>query len=88
MNDSNEMNDWELEASEDVIKTWEGILIARIYAEEAAGRLEAAQGLQETLYAAARERKSLASRSAADVRAIRATYAARIAADRDETGSA
>lgn len=88
MSDINDMEDWELEAAEDVVKTWEGILIAKIYAEEAAGRLEAAKALQETLYAAARERKSLASRSAADVRAIRATYAARIAADRDGIGAA
>lgn len=83
MSDINDMEDWELEAAEDVVKTWEGILIAKIYAEEASGRSEAIKELEESLYAAARERRSLATLSAEAVRAIRATYAGRIAAHED-----
>lgn len=82
-----ETQEWTLEASQDVLRSWEGMLIARIYAAEAAGRDGAADALWEALYATVRERRDLLGHTPEAIDAITAAYSARIRAARESAES-
>lgn len=86
--DMNEEEDRELEAAEAVIESWEGILMAEIYAAEAVGKHDLIKQLEEALYAATRERRALSRQTAEVVRATKVIYAARIAEHRRKADDA
>ena len=78
-----EIQDWQLEAAQDLISTWENILQDQVHAARQAGQpQQEIFTLQLALYAAARQRKGVSRLTPAELRKLSEGYGQLIAEHR------
>lgn len=82
-----ETQEWQLEAAQDVLATWENILQDQVRAARATGDMVTAAARQQDLYAVVCERKKLAGATPEAVEAARSSVAKLIADYRESAVS-